>query len=114
MPGSGDQAARVMGEPSTWVESRAVDSPLEANGARAVIGTDGAVWTANEAFCSLVRLDEPALRHLGWRQLVQHLRPPLRRGAPGRGARQRRRGCAELDVRLVPPEKQSVPSAASG
>ena len=35
-----------------------------------MIGTDGAVWTANSAFCSLVGLDEPALRHLGWRQLV--------------------------------------------
>ena len=59
-----------MGEPSTEVECRAVDSPLEQNGARAVIGTDGAVWTANQAFCTMVRLDEPALRHLGWRQLV--------------------------------------------
>jgi len=47
-----------------------MDSPLEANGARAVIGTDGAVWNANEAFCALVRLDEPRLRHLGWRQLL--------------------------------------------
>ena len=35
-----------------------------------MIGTDGAVWNANSAFCSLVGLDEPALRHLGWRQLV--------------------------------------------
>ena len=103
MPGSGDQAARVMGEPSTWVESRAVDSPLEQNGARAVIGTDGAVWTANQAFCTLVRLDEPALRHLGWRQLVHtadrryvaaHLVEVLAGDVSLR----------EFDVRLVPPD----------
>ena len=80
-----------------------MESSLEANGARAVIGTDGAVWTANEAFCSLVRLDEPALRHLGWRQLVHssdrryvaaHLVEVLAGDV----------GLREFDVRLVPPD----------
>jgi PAS domain-containing protein len=75
----------------------------EANGARAVIGTDGAVWTANEAFCSLVRLKEPALRQLGWRQLVHtgdrryvaaHLVEVLAGGVSLR----------EFDVRFVPPD----------
>src|ERR671911_1422532 len=48
------------------------EMPVRLNdlGARAVIGVDGAVWSANSAFCSLVGLEEPALRHLGWRQLV--------------------------------------------
>ena len=43
---------------------------MQAAGARAVISTDGTVWNANGAFCSLVHLEEPALRQLGWRQLV--------------------------------------------
>jgi PAS domain-containing protein len=79
---------------------------LDRNGARAVIGTDGAVWTANEAFCSLVRLDEPALRHLGWRQLVHtgdrryvaaHLVEVLAGDVSLR----------EFDVRLVPPDGEA-------
>jgi PAS domain-containing protein len=103
MEGSRDQAARLMGEGATGDEPRSMESSLEANGARAVIGTDGAVWTANEAFCSLVRLDEPALRHLGWRQLVHtsdrryvaaHLVEVLAGDA----------GLREFDVRLVPPD----------
>ena len=49
---------------------RVMESGLDRNGARAVIGTDGAVWNANAAFCSLVRLDEPSLRHLGWRHVA--------------------------------------------
>jgi PAS domain S-box-containing protein len=81
----------------------------EASGARAVIGTDGAVWTANESFCSLVRLEESALRHLGWRQLVHaadrryvaaHLVEVLAGGAQLR----------EFDVRLVPPDGENVPT----
>src|SRR5215213_7574288 len=44
--------------------------PLNATGARALIGVDGAVWSANNAFCSLVRLEEPALRRVGLRELV--------------------------------------------
>jgi PAS domain-containing protein len=92
-----------MGEPRTGVEPRGVDSPLGQNGARAVIGTDGAVWTANEAFCSMVRLNEPDLRHLGWRQLVHtadrryvaaHLVEVLAGDASLR----------EFDVPLVPPD----------
>jgi PAS domain-containing protein len=95
-----------MGGPATGVESTAMDSLHEANGARAVIGTDGAVWTANEAFCSLVRLNEPALRHLGWRQLVHtadrryvaaHLVEVLAGDVSLR----------EFDVRLVPPDGRS-------
>jgi PAS domain-containing protein len=83
-----------------------MEPPLGPNGARAVIGTDGAVWTANEAFCSLVRLDEPALRHLGWRQLVHaadrryvaaHLVEVLAGDA----------GLREFDVRLVPPDDET-------
>ena len=74
-----------------------------------MIGTDGAVWTANESFCSLVRLDESALRHLGWRQLVHaadrryvaaHLVEVLAGGAHLR----------EFDVRLVPPDGEDVPT----
>jgi len=74
-----------------------------------VIGTDGAVWNANTAFCSLVGLDELALRHLGWRQLVHsadrryvaaHLVEVLAGSAHLR----------EFDVRLVPPDGQDVPT----
>jgi PAS domain S-box-containing protein len=82
---------------------------LNGNGARAVIGTDGSVWNANTAFCALVGLDEPALRHLGWRQLVHsadrryvaaHLVEVLAGGAQLR----------EFDVRLMPPDGRSVPT----
>jgi PAS domain S-box-containing protein len=82
---------------------------VDANGARAVIGTDGAVWNANESFCSLVRLDEAELRQLGWRQLVHaadrryvaaHLVEVLAGGARLR----------EFDVRLVPPGGDDVPA----
>ena len=109
MAGSAGQAARLMGEGAVEVEPRAMDSPLDPNGARAVIGTDGTVWTANQAFCSMVRLDEPALRHLGWRQLVHtadrryvaaHLVEVLAGGAHLR----------EFDVRLVPPGGTDVPT----
>jgi PAS domain S-box-containing protein len=86
-----------------------MELPVEASGARAVIGTDGAVWTANQSFCSLVRLEESALRHLGWRQLVHaadrryvaaHLVEVLAGGAHLR----------EFDVRLVPPDGENVPT----
>lgn len=79
----------------------------DASGARAVIGTDGVVWTANQSFCALVRLDETSLRHLGWRQLVHagdrryvaaHLVEVLAGGAQLR----------EFDVRLVPPDGDDV------
>jgi PAS domain-containing protein len=89
---------------------RVMSSLLEPNEARAVVGTDGAVWTANQAFCSLVRLDEPALRNLGWRQLVHtgdrryvaaHLVEVLAGDASLR----------EFDVRLVPPDgRAEVPA----
>jgi PAS domain S-box-containing protein len=79
------------------------------DGARAVIGTDGAVWNANEAFCALVRFDERALRSLGWRQLVHtadrrfvaaHLVEVLAGDVQLR----------EFDVRLVPPDGGDVPT----
>ena len=78
-------------------------------GARAVIGMDGAVWSANSAFCSLVGLDEPALRRLGWRQLVHsadrryvaaHLVEVLAGGDQLR----------EFDARLVPPDGATCPA----
>lgn len=95
---------RVEAQPSDEMEI-----PADASGARAVIGTDGAVWTANESFCTLVRLDETSLRHLGWRQLVHsadrhyvaaHLVEVLAGGAQLR----------EFDVRLVPPDGENVPT----
>jgi PAS domain S-box-containing protein len=99
-----------MGETRVGVESVGpMDIPMNANGARAVIGTDGTVWNANESFCTLVKLDEPALRHLGWRQLVHaadrryvaaHLVEVLAGGAHLR----------EFDVRLVPPDGRDVPT----
>jgi len=84
-------------------------SSLTALAARAVVGTDGEVWTANNAFCSLVGLDEPALRHLGWRQLVHsadrqyvaaHLVEVLAGSADMR----------EFDLRIVPPDGSDVPT----
>jgi PAS domain S-box-containing protein len=99
-----------MGEFEPRVDSvGAMGTSLDANGARAVIGTDGAVWNANESFCTLVRLDEEALRHLGWRQLVHaadrryvaaHLVEVLAGAAHLR----------EFDVRLVPPDGRDVPA----
>jgi PAS domain S-box-containing protein len=77
--------------------------------ARAVVGTDGEVWTANSAFCSLVGLDEPALRHLGWRQLVH----PADRQYVAAHLVEILAGNAELrefDLRLVPPQGRDVPS----
>ena len=79
------------------------------DGARAVIGTDGAVCNANEAFCALVRFDERALRSFGWRQLVHtadrrfvaaHLVEVLAGDVQLR----------EFDVRLVPPDGGDVPT----
>src|SRR5918995_679130 len=78
----------------------------KGTGARAVIGTDGAVWNANGDFCALVGLDEPALRHLGWRQLVhsadrRYLAPHLVEGLAG-GTSMR-----EFEVRLLPPVRDA-------
>jgi PAS domain S-box-containing protein len=78
-------------------------------GARAVIGVDGAVWSANSAFCSLVCLQESALRRLGWRQLVHsadrryvaaHLVEVLAGGDQLR----------EFDARFLPPDGRDVPA----
>jgi PAS domain S-box-containing protein len=77
--------------------------------ARAVIGMDGAVWSANIAFCSLVGLDEPTLRRLGWRRLVHsadrryvaaHLVEVLAGGHHQR----------EFDARFLPPDGHDVPA----
>jgi PAS domain S-box-containing protein len=82
---------------------------VTALAARAVVGTDGEVWTANSAFCSLVGLDEPALRHLGWRHLVHsadrqyvaaHLVEILAGNADLR----------EFELRLVPPHGRDLPA----
>jgi PAS domain S-box-containing protein len=84
-----------------------MDNGANGSGARAVIGTDGAVWNANQAFCTLVGLDEPALRHLGWRRLVHtadrryvaaHLVEVLAGGTALR----------EFEVRLVHPAGDDV------
>jgi PAS domain S-box-containing protein len=70
---------------------------------------DGAVWSANSAFCSLVGLQEPALRRLGWRQLVHsadrryvaaHLVEVLAGGDQLR----------EFDARFLPPDGRDVPA----
>ena len=99
-----------MGEVCVEAQSSGeMEIPADASGPRAVIGTDGAVWTANESFCTLVRLDETSLRHLGWRQLVHaadrryvaaHLVEVLAGSAHLR----------EFDVRLVPPDGEDVPT----
>jgi PAS domain S-box-containing protein len=84
-------------------------TPLNDLGARAVIGVNGAVWSANSAFCALVGLEEPALRRLGWRQLVHsadrryvaaHLVEVLAGGDQLR----------EFDARLLPPDGRDVPA----
>jgi PAS domain S-box-containing protein len=82
---------------------------LTALAARAVVGTAGEVWTANSAFCSLVGLDEPALRHLGWRQLVhsadrQYVAAHLVEVLAGTA------DLREFDLRLVPPDGRDVPA----
>jgi PAS domain S-box-containing protein len=82
---------------------------LTALAARAVVGTDGEVWTANSAFCSLVGLDEPALRHLGWRQLVhsadrQYVAAHLVEVLAGSD------DLREFELRLVPPDGREVPA----
>jgi PAS domain S-box-containing protein len=86
-----------------------MEPQIDGSEARAVIGTDGAVWNANQAFCALVGLDEPALRHLGWRQLVHasdrryvaaHLVEVLAGGGHLR----------EFDVRLALPTGGDVPT----
>src|SRR5215216_1617223 len=85
--------------------------PVQLNdlGARAVIGVDGAVWSANSAFCSLVGLEESSLRRLGWRRLLHsadrryvaaHLVEVLAGGDHLR----------EFDARLVPPDGHDVPA----
>ena len=82
---------------------------LTALAARAVVGTDGEVWTANSAFCALVGLDEPALRHLGWRQLVhsadrQYVAAHLVEVLAGSD------DLREFELRLVPPDGREVPT----
>jgi PAS domain S-box-containing protein len=83
--------------------------PLNDLAARAVFGVDGTVWSANGAFCSLVGLEEPALRRLGWRELVHsadrhYVAAHLVEVLAG-GDRQR-----EFDARLLPPDGHDVPA----
>jgi PAS domain S-box-containing protein len=83
-------------------------APLKAAGGRAVIGTDGTVWNANEAFCKLVRLEEPGLRQLGWRQLIhtadrRYVAAQLVELMAGTV------NLREFDVRLAPPDGEELP-----
>jgi PAS domain S-box-containing protein len=78
-------------------------------GARAVIGTDGTVWNANPAFCSLLGVEEPVLRQLGWRQLVhscdrRYVAAHLVEAMAGSGQ------LREFEVRLVPPDGNARPT----
>jgi PAS domain S-box-containing protein len=99
-----------MGDPAVAADSvRRMEPSATNSGARAVIGTDGAVWTANQSFCSLVRLDETELRHLGWRQLVhaadrRYVAAHLVEVLAGRAQ------LREFDVRLAPPDGGDVPA----
>jgi PAS domain S-box-containing protein len=86
-----------------------MSASLTALGARAVVGTDGEVWNANDAFCTLVGLEAPALRHVGWRQLVhsadhQYVAAHLVEVLAGST------GLREFDVRLVPPDGGDLPA----
>lgn len=71
------------------------------SGARAVVTTDGTLWTANEAFCALVGQDETGLRRRDWRSLVHasdrhYVAAHLVQVLAGNARR------SEFDVRLVP------------
>ncbi len=68
-----------------------------------MIGTDGTIWNANSAFCSLLGVEEPALQRLGWRRLVhsrdrRYVAAHLVEAMAGSGR------LREFDVRLVPPD----------
>jgi PAS domain S-box-containing protein len=96
------------GRPCRWGRSCQVMAvQLNDVRARAVIGVDGAVWSADSAFCSLVGLEEPMLRRLGWRQLLHsadrryvaaHLVEVLAGGEQLR----------EFDARFMPPDGREV------
>jgi PAS domain S-box-containing protein len=83
--------------------------PRNELGAHAVLGTDGSVWSANGAFCSLVGLDEAALRRLGWRQLVhsadrRYVAAHLVEVLSGPDS------LREFDVRLAPAHGRDLPA----
>jgi PAS domain S-box-containing protein len=83
--------------------------PLNDLEARAVIGMDGAVWSANRAFCSLVGLDESAVRRLGWRRLLhsadrRYVAAHLVEVLAGDDR------LREFDARLLPPDGRDVPA----
>jgi PAS domain S-box-containing protein len=85
---------------------------MHANGARAVVTTDGTVWTANEAFCELLGVDESGLRRTDWRRFVHagdrtYLAAHLVEVLAGEDARR------EFDVRLVPPGGGELPAHLS-
>ena len=88
---------------------RRMESLPDDHGARAVIGTDGAVWTANSAFCALVRLDETRCAASAG---ASSCTPPTATMWPRTWSR-----CwpaalqlREFDVRLVPPDGENVPT----
>jgi PAS domain-containing protein len=91
--------------------SGAMETWTEGEGARAVIRADGSVWTANDAFCALVDIAEPALRRLGWRRLVhasdrRYMAAHLVEVMAGSARR-------EFDVRLMPPDGRELPARLS-
>jgi PAS domain S-box-containing protein len=91
--------------------SSAMEGWTEGQGARAVIGADGSVWNANDEFCSLVGIAEPALQRLGWRRLVhasdrRYMAAHLVEVLAGSSRR-------EFDVRLVPPDGSELPARLS-
>lgn len=74
-----------------------------------MIGMDGAVWSANSAFCALVGLEEPELHRLGWRQLVhsadrRYVAAHLVEVLAGRDQ------LREFDARFLPPDGHDVPA----
>ena len=77
-----------------------------------MVSTDGSLWTANEAFCRLIGVDESGLRRVDWRSLVHagdrnYLAAHLVEVLAGRDNRR------EFDVRLVPAEGGELPAHLS-
>jgi PAS domain S-box-containing protein len=91
--------------------SGAMEGWTESDAARAVVGADGSVWNANDAFCALVGVAEPALRRLGWRRLVhasdrRYMAAHLVEVLAGSARR-------EFDIRLMPPDGRELPARLS-
>jgi PAS domain S-box-containing protein len=91
--------------------SGAMETWTQSDAARAVVGADGSVWNANDAFCALVGVAEPALRRLGWRRLVhasdrRYMAAHLVEVLAGSARR-------EFDIRLMPPDGRERPARLS-